>query len=109
MRHRYKTSAVVACFVAFYVGITPLGTICIEPANNCTFIRELVINTRLTVPGGSDDIEYTGTVQGVEEPNVGIFISDNIPFFAVMVIAPVCVILAIAFIEKRRNSVRPIS
>lgn len=100
---------VVTCFVASYVGTTPFGTICIEPANNCTFISELGINTGLTVPGGSEDIEYTGTVQGVEEPNVGIFISDNISFFAVMVIAPMCVILAITFIEKRKNSVRPIS
>lgn len=39
MKPRYKISVVVTCFVAFYVGITPIAMVCIEPANNCTFIE----------------------------------------------------------------------
>lgn len=108
MRLRYKASLVVACFVVFYVGITPIGMICVEPANNCTLVKELMTSTRLTIPVGDDGtIEYTGTVQGVEKPNVEIFISQNTSFFTIMIITPTCIIFAIAFLEKRKNSIRP--
>ncbi len=107
MRLRYKASVVVACFVAFYVGITPIAMICIEPANNCAFIKELWFSTRLIIPVGDvGNIEYTGTVQGIEEPNAEIFISQNTSFFTIMIIIPTCIIIAIAFLERRKNTLR---
>ena len=101
MRLRYKISIIVVCFVVFYLGITPIAMICFDPINNCTFIEVLWINTRLTIPGGEGDIEYTGTVQGVEAPNAENFIRQNISFFSTMIVIPICIILVVIFFEKR--------
>lgn len=90
MRLRYKASAVVICFVAFYMGVIPIYMACVEPADVCALVRELMISTRLPVPGGGEDIE--------------VFISDNILPFTTMIITPACIILVIAFLEKRKNS-----
>ena len=108
MRLRYKASVVVACFVAFYMGLIPIYTACVESAYDCTLVTELIASTRLTLPVGNVvSIEYTGTVQGVEEPNADIFISQNTSFFTTMVIIPTCIILAIAFLERHKNTLRP--
>lgn len=102
MRLQYKITIVATCFIVFYIGITPIAMICVEPANNCTFIEELWISTRLIVPGGEEGIvEYTGSVQGIEKPNVENFILQNISFFVIMVIMPTCIILAVVLFEKR--------
>ena len=76
IRLRYKISVVIACFVVFYVGITPIGVACVDPANNCAFLTELVISTRLVVPGNAI-IEYTGTAPGIEDPKFENFISQT--------------------------------
>ena len=108
MRLRYKASVVVACFVVFYLGLIPIYMACVESAYNCTLVTELIAGTRLTLPVGNvGNVEYTGTAQGVEEPNADIFISQNTSFFTIMIITPTCVILAIAFLERRKNPLRP--
>lgn len=108
MRLRYKAFVVVACFVAFYTGLTPIYVACVESAYDCTLVTELVASTRLTLPVGNVvNSEYTGTAQGVHGQNADIFITQNTSFFTIMVITPTCIILAIAFLERRKNALRP--
>lgn len=103
MRLRYKASVVIACFAIFYVGITPIGVACVDPANNCTFLTELTISTRLVVPGNAI-LEYSGTAQGIEDPKFEYFIPQNVSFLAMMVIDPSCIIGVIVLSEKRKIS-----
>lgn len=82
MRLRYKASVVVACFVAFYMGLIPIYTACVESAYDCTLVTELIASTRLTLPVGNvGSIEYAGTTQGIYEQNTDTFISQNTSFF----------------------------
>ncbi|MCE2498011.1 MAG: hypothetical protein J4F28_03290 [Nitrosopumilaceae archaeon] len=75
MRIRYKASVVVVCFVAFYVGIIPIYAACVEPADACTLVRNLITSTRLAIPAYDVIPEYAGTVWEVEESNIGDLIS----------------------------------
>ena len=108
MRLRYKASVVVACFVAFYMGLIPIYMACVESAYDCTLVTELIASTRLTLPVGNvGNSEYTGTAQEVYGQNADILISQNTSFFTIMVITPTCIILAVAFLERRKNTLRP--
>lgn len=45
MRLRYKTSLVVVCFVAFYVGLIPFYAACVEPADAYPMVQNLITST----------------------------------------------------------------
>jgi len=103
MRLRYKIFVVVASFVAFYAGIGPVSHACFDPDSDCHFAARLWEMTRVTVPVGSDGGigEWSGTAQGIEEPSVKHFVSQNVMFLFTMVAAPTCIICVLILFERR--------
>lgn len=99
MRLQYKISIVIICFAVFYIGIISIVYACIDPANNCIFLAELMTSTRLVITD-SVMIEYVGTLQ-IEEPTIENFISQNVSFLVTMIVIPTCIVGGI-ILSKRR-------
>ncbi|EGG42351.1 Hypothetical protein Nlim_0796 [Candidatus Nitrosarchaeum limnium SFB1] len=105
MKTRYKIFLVIACFIAFYVGIIPVLGYCLESGADCTLYQELILLTRptITVYTPWEGIsEWSGTAEEIEKPTIAMQIMRNIPFVTSMIVLPFVIIGLIVVLDKRK-------
>lgn len=107
MKTRYKTSLVIASFVAFYFALIPATHMCLESDSDCTIYQELIILTRPVVTlniwdAGDGTGTWSGTVEDMKEPTLIDSLGSNMKFVLSMVILPISIIAGIVFWDKRK-------
>ncbi len=109
MKTRYKILIVIAGTVTLYIAIPGLMLVCLSFTDDCFIIGQLMTNTRLVVPGGiileeGDGIgQWTGTVQGIEEPSLDSVLGHNVSFIFFVLVVPSLVIAGLVIRDRKKN------
>ena len=110
MKTRFKIIVFLSCVAVFYFSLIPLTFSCVSLFDDCVVLSQLLIETRITISGGSSHIWDTGhgvgawsdTVHGTEEESESpIRIERNIGFI-VFVMFVVFICLMIYLVDKKR-------
>ena len=103
MKTRYKIFLIIACFVSFYFAMIPILHYCLEFEGDCTVYQELILLTRpVIVSGSADDIQWSGTVDGIGESSLEVQVMQNMPFVVSMIVLPFVIIGFVGVWDKRR-------
>lgn len=110
MKTRYKVLIVITGTIFVYMAIIPgLLFSCLSFTDECSIFQELLLYTYLTVPGTllgdeHDGIgEWTGTVEGIEEPRLDYFLQNNVGFISFFVIVPFLIIIVLIIRDKKKT------
>jgi len=82
---------------------------CLSFTDECSIFQELMLYTYLTIPGSllgdeHDGIsEWTGTVEGIEEPRLDYFLQNNVGFISFFVIIPFLIIIGLIIRDKKKT------
>jgi len=108
MKARYKILIVIAGTVTLYMAIPGLMSACLSITDDCFVFGQLMTYTRLVVPGGimwdeGDGIgQWTGTVEGIEEPSLDYFLQDNVSFIFFVLVIPSLVITGLVIRDRKK-------
>ncbi|MDX1441897.1 MAG: hypothetical protein R3237_05510 [Nitrosopumilaceae archaeon] len=99
MKTRYKIFLVISSFVVFYLSLIPVMQFCLESYGDCSLWQELILLTRPVIV--SDDLQWSGTVDGIEHPSLNDQFVQNLPFVVSMVILPFVIIGFVVIWERK--------
>jgi len=108
MKARYKILIVIAGTVTLYMAIPGLMSACLSITDDCFVFGQLMTYTRLVVPGtimwdkGDGIGQWTGTVEGIEEPSLDYFLQDNVSFIFFVLVVPALVIAGLVIRDKKK-------
>ena len=100
MKTRYKIFAVIACFILFYFALIPVLQYCLESNGDCSVWQEMMLLTRPVIV--SDDLQWSGSVDRVENPPLSEQMMHNMPFVTSMLVLPFVIIGLIVVWDKRK-------
>ena len=102
MKTRYKILIVIVCFVIFYLALIPILQVCHISESDCIIWRELMLLTRPVI-SSSEGLEWSGTVDGIEESTVSEQIMQNVSFTVSMIVLPLVIIGFIVIGDRQKR------
>lgn len=107
MKTRYKILIVIAATVVIYMSLPSLLSTCMSFTDDCFVFQQMMVYTRLTVPGSlfcPDCIIWSGTVEGEEEPRLDFLLQENIDFIFFVVVVPLLAIVGLVIRDKKHEN-----
>lgn len=105
MKTRYKILVVIAATIVVYMGLPSMLNTCMSFTDDCFIFHQMMHYTRLTVPGSffcPDCIVWSGTVEGVEEPQLDFLLQENVDFIFFILVVPFLVIVGLTIRDNKK-------
>jgi hypothetical protein len=100
MKTRFKIFLVIACFVGFYFTLIPVLQFCLNSNDDCLVWQELMLLTRPVIASG--DLQWSGSVDGIEIPSLSDQLIQNLPFAISMLVLQFVIIGFVVVWDNRK-------